>query len=407
MCDSATPTPKAAAGAAAERRRILFVEGNVDGTIGGSYYSLLFLATGLDQRRYEPVVAFHSDNALISRFRAAGIDTRIFPARRPIVFRSPITRVFAKTANFLKGFVFEPLRLAGMLRAQRFHLVHLNNSVVTNHVWMLAAMIAGIPCVTHERGINPTFSTRSRWLARRLDSVICISGAVRDNFVRAGLGSIRMCMIPNGLDPAEMKVTRSALEIRREFGLPPDSRLVGIVGNIRRWKGQEVFVRALARIAGKYPGLAALVIGDTDPANRHYRQHIDRLLEEGGLTCRVAITGYRNDVADYVNALEILVHASIKPEPFGRVVLEGMALRKPIIASRDGGVQEIVVDGCTGLLFTPGDDSELASRLIELIDDPVRAATMGQAGYQRLLEEFSMRKNVAATESIYDSLLAG
>lgn len=389
------------------RRKILLVEGNLDGTIGGSYYSLLFLAAGLAKRRYEPVVGFLSDNALISRFRSAGIDTRIFLPRRPIILRWRVARVFAKAANFLKGFVIEPVRLARMLRAQGFCLVHLNNSVVTNHVWMLAALIARIPCVTHERGMNPAFSTRSRWLARRLDMVICISDAVRDNFVRSGLGSIRMCTIRNGLDPTELTVTRTGLEIREEFGFRPDSRLVGIVGNLRHWKGQEVFIRAFARIADRYPDLAALVIGDTDPANLEYRRGIDRLLAERGLAERTAITGYRSNVADYVDALEILVHASVKPEPFGRVLLEGMALRKPIIASRDGGVLEIVVDGRTGLLFAPGDDAELAGRLIELIDDPERATAMGQTGYQRLLEEFSMGKNVAATESIYDELLPG
>lgn len=389
------------------RRKILFVEGNLDGTIGGSYYSLLFLAAGLNKQLYEPIVVFHSDNALISQFRSAGIDTRIFPPRRPVVLRWRVARVFAKAANFLKGFVIEPFRLARMLRSQKFRIVHLNNSVVTNHVWMLAALIARVPCVTHERGINPTFSARARWLAHRLDMVICISDAVRDNFVRASLGSIRMCTIRNGLDPTKLTVTRTGREIREEFGFRPDSRLVGIVGNLRHWKGQEVFIRAFARVADRCPELAALVIGDTDAANLEYRHGIDRLLAERGLTERVAITGYRSNVADYVNALEVLVHASVKPEPFGRVLLEGMALRKPIIASRDGGVREIVVDRCTGLLFAPGNDSELASRLIELIEDPARATAMGEAGYQRLLDEFSMRKNVAATESVYESLLAG
>src|SRR6187455_2013969 len=107
--------------------RILYVEGNVDGTVGGSFFSLLFLVSGLDRPRFEPVVAFAADNALRPRFHAAGITTLVHPTPRPVTLRGPAGRLIAKGANFLRGWVMEPLRLARLLRRERIQLLHLNN----------------------------------------------------------------------------------------------------------------------------------------------------------------------------------------------------------------------------------------------------------------------------------------
>lgn len=385
--------------------RVLYVEGNPDGTVGGSYFSLLFLVRGLDRRRYEPIVVFAADNPLIPRFHEAGIETRIVPPGQPV--RLPggrLGRLVAQVPNFVRGFVAEPRALAAWLRAERIELVHLNNSILRNHGWMMGARLAGVPCLTHERGINRAFSLRARLLARRLRAVICISGAVHANFLRCGLGNLPLVTIPNGLDPADMKVTRPREAVLAELGVPEGRLVAGIVGNIRRWKGQEVVIRALGRLKDSAPNLVLLLVGDTAKEDAGYRQHLDALVRDLGLGKRVIVTGYRSDVADCVNALDVMIHASTDPEPFGRVLLEGMALRKPLVASRGGAVPEIVVDGETGLLFEPGDADDLARALGELAGDPGRRGRMGEAGYRRLVDEFGLDRNVERTQNLYRSL---
>jgi hypothetical protein len=124
-----------------------------------------------------------------------------------------------------------------------------------------------------------------------------------------------------------------------------------------------------------------------------------------GLSDRVFLTGYRANVADYVNALDVVIHASILPEPFGRVVLEGMALRKPVIGTRAGGVPDIIEDGTTGLLYTPGDDAALADCIARLVEDAKLRGSMGEAGYDRLVERFSVRRNVESTQQLYVSVM--
>lgn len=388
-------------------RRILYVEGNVDGTIGGSYFSLLFLTSGLDRKRYEPVVVFAAHNDLLPRFRERNIRTEVIPPRQPTILSGAAGRLASKAINFIRGAILEPLALARLLRRERVALLHLNNSIVRNHSWMIAARLAGIPCITHERGINKQFKARDRRLARRLDAVICISAAVRDNFVAHGLDNLRLVTIHNGLNPAEMRVTRTPSEIRTELGIAPSARLIGIVGNIKLWKGQEVVIRAMADLSSEFPELMCLLIGDTSPDDVSYRTEIVEKIRHLGLQGRVLVTGFRKDVANFVNALEIQIHASIAPEPFGRVLLEGMALSKPLVASNGGAVPEIVVENGTGMLFEPGDSTALARCLRTLLQDATRARELGHRGRQRLETEFSITHNVHQTQALYDRLLEG
>ena len=391
---------------AADAKNVLYVEGNVDGTVGGSYFSLLYLVSNVDRNRYRPTVVFSADTTLMPKFHAAGVRTLVRPMPPASRLAGPGGRLVSKIVNFWRGMVVEPVRLAAFLRRERIDLVHLNNSIVRNHSWMVGAMLAGIPCITHERGINERFPLRARLLARRLSAVICISAAVRENFAARGLGGLPLVTIHNGLDPAAMQPNRSEAEIRHELGLGPERRLVGMIGNIKQWKGQEVVVRAVHLLTAEFPRLACVFVGDSSPADATYRARLESLIDELGLRRNILITGYRTDIANYVAALEVQIHASGAPEPCGRVLLEAMALSKPLVASGGGAVPEIVVDGESGLLFEPGDPGSLAACLHSLLADPARAIEMGLNGRRRLAMEFSIANNVATTQRLYDELLS-
>ncbi len=386
-------------------RRVLYVEGNVDGTVGGSYFSLLYLVSGLDRTRYEPLVAFCAPTPLRSRFEAAGVRTIVRPLAPAVRLKGPVGRLSAKLVNLIRGLMIEPIRLARLMRAERVNLVHLNNSITRNHPWILAARAARIPCITHERGINDRYSFRTRLLARSLRAIICISAAVRAKMVDLGLGGLRLLVIHNGLDPSLMRRERCAKDIRSELGVAPEQKLIGIVGNIKPWKGQEVVVRAMGLLRERYPGVMCVLVGDTSQSELDYLHSIRNLAADLDVAERIVITGYRSDIADLVAALDIQVHASIAPEPFGRVLLEAMAFSKPLVASRDGAVPEIVVDGETGLLFQPGAPEDLARCLRQLLDDPAFAERLGRAGYARLQADFSITANVRQTQQLYREIL--
>lgn len=400
-----------------KRARILFCEGNTDGTVGGSFFSLLYLVAGLDKTAYEPIVVFHNEHTLLPSYRAAGVETMIVPAYRPVRLYDPVAsgrvaRAFApllmlvqKMANLALGFVGKGCSYARLMRRLDVDLLHLNNSVIRNNDWMLGAVLAGIPCITHERGINDHYPRLARLLGKRLKAIICISDAVRANLGKHGVDYGNLVTIYNGIDPDVVVPEATAEEIRRGHGLAASARIIGVVGNIKPWKGQETMVRALPMILEKVPDAACLLVGDTSPADRGYLEKLQRLASELGVADRLHFTGYTTRVADYMNAMEVVIHTSIDDEPFGRVLIEAMALGKAVVGARGGAVPEIVEEGVTGFTFAPGDPAALAQRVSELLADPARAASMGRQGRLRLEKYFDIRTNIERTEAVYAQIL--
>lgn len=397
------------------RKKLLFCESNIDGTIGGSFYSLFYLVDGLDKSKYDPVVVFYQEHSLLPLFQEAGIKTEIFSLPKPIhislfskgafsIFRGPV-KTLQSAINFYRFFIRQSLRYRKYITKNKIELVHLNNTILRNHNWMLAAKLSGIKCVTHERGVNNHFPYLARFFARHIDAIVCISGAVEDNLKKQGMDSGQLVKIFNGIDPDCVIVEKKRSEILATYNIPESSSVIGIVGNIRGWKGQEVVVRAVARIKEKYPDIRCLIVGDYSENERDYYDSLKTIIDELEITENIIFTGYQSNVASFMNAMEIVIHASILPEPFGRVLIEAMALSKPLIGSSEGAVPEIVVKGETGEMFKSGDDNELACSVISLLNDPEKRKKMGENGRIRLNNEFHIKRNVELTQEMYQRLL--
>ncbi|MEZ5416188.1 MAG: glycosyltransferase family 4 protein [Vicinamibacterales bacterium] len=391
--------------------RVLYCESNMDGTIGGSHYCLLWLVENLDRTQFTPLVTFYEDHALVPRFRAAA-ETLIIPPRDPVTWGAGIRGLIGLPLGLVRRAV-NAVRFAGrvmgfvsFLREHQIALVHQNNSIKRHHDWMLAALLAGVPYVAHERGINHSFSWLDRFLGERAALIIPMSKSIMGFMVAAGVPPGNIRVLYDGLDPERVKPARTAEALRREYGVRPDQPIIGIVGNIRVWKGQETVVRALIELLEAQPDVVCFFVGASTPGDRPYREQLDALIAGAGIADHVRFTGYQADPASFVNMMDVVIHASVEPEPFGMVVLEAMAQRKPIVGSRAGGVVEMVIDGETGYTFPPGDAAELASRLRELLGDREKAVRMGQAGYQRLVDAFSIPQYMHGITSVYRAALA-
>lgn len=400
-----------------KRINVLYCEGNTDGTVGGSFFSLLYLVSGLDKTKYNPIVVFHNEHSLLPQYHAAGIQTLIIPAYKPAIYgmgqiprcitwlAHPCRDIFQKAVNFSQGFVGRALHYARLLRELNIDIVHLNNSIVRNNDWMLGAMLARVPCITHERGINKHYPLIARLLGKRLKAIVCISNAVRDNLKDHSIDTRNLVTIYNAIDPRVVSVTTEASDVLQRQNITPGARIVGVVGNIKFWKGQETMIRALPLILRDVPDLVCLLVGDTAPADQAYHDHLLKLAGELGVTKNIRFTGYTRNVADFINVMEVVVHTSVEPEPFGRVLIEAMAMSKPVVGARGGAVTEIIEEGKTGLTFTPGDPSSLAEMIRRLLLSPETTVTMGHNGRERLDSEFDIRTNVRKTQEIYDMVL--
>jgi glycosyltransferase involved in cell wall biosynthesis len=215
---------------------------------------------------------------------------------------------------------------------------------------------------------------------------LCVSGAVRDVLLRYGVPDERLRVVPSCVDPA--RIDRHGEEetskLRSELGMPSDVGLVGAIGSLVPHKGHRHLIAAMPRILAARPETRLVLFGD-GPLESELR----RDCWERGLQGSILFAGFRPDVARFLHAFDIFVQPSTE-EGLGTSILDAMAARLPVVASRAGGIPEIVRHGETGWLVPPAAPTELAGAIISLLEDPRRRAQFGGAGRQRVVETFSL-----------------
>jgi glycosyltransferase involved in cell wall biosynthesis len=403
------------------RYRVLYVE-NSSG-VGGSVISLYRLVQRLNRDRYEPRIAFHRPNGYAERFIQLGVSVFCLhpdwvepPASngpaRDVAARlgrknGTLARLYREakfTGWFLRRYVPDAVALSRLIAAQKIDVLHLNNGPHSNHAALLAAWWSRRPCVCHVRDYGAAHWL-DHWLSRRVDYYAFMSTALQEQ-VKADVPELRGGVIFDGLDLHPPPPTAQRLHLRQQLGLGAADFVVGNVGRITTWKGQDVFLRALARIRTQTPGLKALIVGEPDPPSEQaYLEQLRSLTRELGLEDVVIFTGYRPDIPAVMSALDLLVHSSCVPEPFGIVLIEGMAAGLPVVATRAGGVLDIVQEGVTGWLVPIRDDLAMAAAIAGAAQDRELAQRLGQNGRQQALSRFSVAQYAAGVEAIYADLI--
>jgi len=217
-----------------------------------------------------------------------------------------------------------------------------------------------------------------------------------------GFDEKRIDVVHNGVDEAPFMALQdvSQQQLRRDIGLPEDAFLVGAFSRLAHWKGQHVLLDALLLDAR----LHAVFVGAPLFGEDEYALDLYAFVKAHGLSDRVHFLGFRRDIAACMCAVDVVAHTSITPEPFGRVVVEGMLAQRPVVASRDGGVTEIVEHGESGLLCTPGDAAALAATLGSLHDDGALRARLAQKGLETARARFGKEQYVEAVQRVLEAV---
>lgn len=256
-----------------------------------------------------------------------------------------------------------------------------------------AAWLARRPLVWHLHDIlSPEhFSAMNRRLpvavANRFCSrVIANSSATADAFIREGGNPRLVGIVPNGISSAPFK--RDSAEdiaaLRSKLGLE-GRKLAGMFGRLAAWKGQHVFIRAVAGV----PSLHAVIVGGALFGEEAYEADLKRLCAELGIAHRVHFLGFRRDIPRLMRMMDLIVHASTAPEPFGRVLVEAMLAHTPLIASRAGGALEIVQDRVSGRLVAPDDVDDLRQAIADTLAWPAATSAMAANAYRVAMSRFS------------------
>ena len=272
-----------------------------------------------------------------------------------------------------------------LTRVARSHDVIVANSMKALLPASYAARRTGCPLIwmVHDLLTPDHFGAVQRRLvtavANRAATLVAVnSRATGEAFVTGG-GMPPLLEIPNGISPLPFKnpSEHSIAAVRTRFGIPVDARLVGVFSRLAHWKGQHVLLEAMKQV----PDAHALIVGDAlFPGDNAYANALMETAQGPQLQGRIHFAGHQADVAVYMKACDIIAHTSILPEPFGRVVVEGLLAERPVVATEGGGVPEIIHTQHTGVLVPPGDADALAEALRTLVARPTWGHTLARRG---------------------------
>jgi glycosyltransferase involved in cell wall biosynthesis len=393
-------------------RRVVYLSPTAQ--LGGAEQSLLDLAAALDRGRYLPGLVCLDEGPLLASAARRGIT----------VERVAMPHSFARTS--LRGrrssgieLGLAALRalptataLGRVVRRGGAALVHSNGN--KTHALSLRLALSPVPIVWHVRDFLPSRAPE-RMLLRMGAAVgvtlIANSAAVASHLHNLGVAREGVHTIVNGIDIVRFHPEGPRVDLRAELGWPASTRVVGMVGVLARWKGQEVFLRAVRQIADRALDVRFAVVGGELYRTRGhggFEAGLRALTHELGLNGVVGFTGHRDDVPGVLRGLDVVVHASIEPEPFGRVIAEAMACACPVVWARGGGADEIVGDGgLTALGVAPGDEQALACAIMRALDEPEAARRWAREGRQRIASGFDLARHLQRVQDIYDRLTAG
>jgi glycosyltransferase involved in cell wall biosynthesis len=373
--------------------RVLFVDHA--GVLGGAELSLLDVVAAMGPRAGTVLLADGLFRAALEE-RGVSVSVEEIGAFKHVKKES----TFPTPAALVDAFALA--RRVG--RRARDYGVICANSQKAFVVACAAGLFARRPVAWYLRDILalPHFSRTNIAAAVRLANlraarVIANSDATAQAFIDAGGNAELVRVVHNGIDAAPFDaVTESAAyALRTSLGIPADAFVVALFGRFHPWKGQQVLLQALAEL----PDVHALFVGAALFGEEAFEASLHDQATHSGGAPHVHFLGFRRDVPTLMRVADVVVHASVLPEPFGRVVVEGMLARRPVIATRGGGVTEIAEDDVTALLVPPDDAAALAAAIQRLRSNPALAGRLAAAGQAHARERFTVTSMVQGVEN--------
>jgi glycosyltransferase involved in cell wall biosynthesis len=358
--------------------------------LGGAENMLFTFLRHVDRHRIDPLVVFLERGSFEREVADLGIKTVVLQAGR---LRHPWAAARAVVS------------LARIFRRERPALI-LNWMAKSQLYAAPAAMLAGIHdrVVWWQHGVS-----EGHWLDRLATllparAVGCSSDAAARAQRRLRPRRATVVVHP-GVDNPGLR-SGTAAEVRRRLSIPDQATVLGIVGRLQPWKGQHHFVRALAALRDRGRDVWGLVVGgnayDLSPG---YEEQIHRLAQRLGIDRWILFTGQVDDARPYIEAMDVLINAS-KPEPFGLVLVEAMALGVPVVAVDAGGPAEIIEPGRSGLLVSHDLPHSLVGALVRLVDDSDLRDRLAAGGRERYAAVFTGKRMTASLQDQLEALLA-
>ncbi len=350
-------------------------------SIGGTEKHLLDLIKGFSDK-YQ-IILLAPPGETLSSFEAHQIKIHLF------------TRLDQNLLGGLKDFFRELKRI---LESQPVDLIHIHGAP---ELLFLTRMITPkkIPLVFTVHGFHGEMKMFDYWLCARLcnffaTKVIAVAKAEKDILLKKGIKKALIQTIANGV-PDLLAAPHNDLELTPKDDLKAPKLIIGVIARLETTKGIHILLEAFGQLSKTYPEIHLEIVG-TGSQEAQYHSFVT----QNNLANQVTFAGYQTNVAAYLNYFDLLVIPSLH-ETHPLVLLEGISFGKPIIATRVGGIPEVIIDKKNGLLIEPGNVTELTKALVELIEDQELRAVLGLKARETYQKEYTVKRMLTETEAIY------
>ncbi len=379
-------------------KNILFIHQSAD--LYGSDKTLLILLQHLDRSKFNPIVIIPVDGPLNSELNKIDVEVHIAPVLK-------LYRNIFKPKNILK-FFSEYKRAVKFLDSlnekHHFDIIYSNTLAVLlgmiyakkrniRHIWHVHEIIV------HPKIIANTFP---KLLHKYTDVIVCNSEATQENLIqRTPCIKTKSIVIHNGVEIQDQD--KNAV-LKEDFGFKDNDIVITLVGRINRLKGHKLVLTVFLKYFSTQDNIKLLFVGSPVHGQENYLHEVEKIIEENHIDDKVKICSFTKNLNEIWKITDIALMPSTEAESFGLVAVEAMLAKKPVIGSNHGGVTEIIVQNETGLLFEPNNDKALYEAIQQLIIDSDKRRSMGEKGFLRAKEIFSVESYIQKFENLFLTL---
>lgn len=382
---------------------ILFLHAGAE--MYGADKVMLDLIRRLDKTKYTPYVVLPTNGVLVDALKKENIDVSVIPY--PIMRRKYFN--FKGIMQYGMGLVKYSNQLVKFAKGHEIDVVHTNTAAVLEGSAVARKLHVPQLWSIHEIIVSPNimFKFTSKVIAKNSAITITDSQAVKDHLLESGyFKDNAIKVIYNGVDANRFNPGNDSSYLRKEWNIPADAMVVGMMGRVNSWKGQKDFLKAANILLAKHPNMYAVLVGAAFAGEEWREKELADEISKSPYKDRIINVGYRTDSEGIYKLYDIFVLPSTNPDPLPTVVLEAMATGKPVVGYRHGGVCEMVKEGYNGLLAEVRNPTDLAKKVDILLSNEELRKTMGEHSRDRLLENFSIESYVKNYSDEYDRLTA-
>ncbi len=375
--------------------KILFLHSGAE--MYGADQILLTLVNNLDKSQFEPIVVLPNDGPLLEKMKESNVRVEIIPY--PIIRRQyfNIKGIF----NFIVNYFKACRRLSAFIEKEQISIVHNNTIAVLEGIYLKKKNKIKLVTHIHEMIDHPKLIAKFLYKIhlKNCDKVIVVSKAVKKHIMKLLNSSYNNIeVINNGIENVIHE--DNEVDYYKEFSIPIGSKIVAIIGRINAIKGQEDFIMAMEKIIKNHDNVYGLIIGDSFIGQEWRIKRIEETIKQKALESRIKYCGFRSDVKNIYNIINVLVLSSIKYDSFPTVVLEAMSNGVPTVAYKCGGVEEMIKDGYNGYLVEQYDIDMLTNKIEEVL---FNQRDMGDCAKIFFQQYFTIEEFIRKIATIYEN----